>query len=105
MTTTTMPTPRSETCLAGGLNHQSIASRLQISIPSDLYRGNGYPHEEALFGIPKYGGTIAEVSKKKKTQKINFSGLLVAFVREGAEGVVYLTTLLWYLRVELYMYY
>ena len=41
-----------------------MASRLQIPIPSDLYRDNGYPHEEALFGIPKYGGTIAEVSKK-----------------------------------------
>ncbi|CAM9430404.1 unnamed protein product [Scytosiphon promiscuus] len=39
---------------------ESIASRLQITIPNDLYREDGYPHEEALFGIPKYGGTIAE---------------------------------------------
>lgn len=36
-------------------------SRLQIPIPAELYLDNGYPHEEALFGIPKYGGTIAEV--------------------------------------------
>ena len=36
-------------------------SRLQIPIPADLYYAPGYPHEEALFGIPKYGGTIAEV--------------------------------------------
>eukprot|EP00752_Nemacystus_decipiens_P010339 g9211.t1 len=35
-------------------------SRLQIPIPDDLYYAPGYPHEEALFGIPKYGGTIAE---------------------------------------------
>lgn len=36
-------------------------SRLQIPIPADLYLGTGYKHEEALFGIPKYGGSIAEV--------------------------------------------
>eukprot|EP00903_Cladosiphon_okamuranus_P010383 g9822.t1 len=35
-------------------------SRLQIPIPADLYIGTGYQHEEALFGIPKYGGSIAE---------------------------------------------
>ncbi|CAN0156978.1 unnamed protein product, partial [Hapterophycus canaliculatus] len=39
---------------------QSTGSRLQITIPNDLYREDGFPHEEALFGIPKYGGTIAE---------------------------------------------
>lgn len=36
-------------------------SRLQIIIPSTLKRTGGYAHEEALFGIPKYGGSIAEV--------------------------------------------
>lgn len=40
---------------------QSSGSRLQFTIPSVLYRDEGYAHEEALFGIPKYGGTIAEV--------------------------------------------
>ena len=42
-------------------NVQSVASRLQISIPAVLHLENGYAHEEALFGIPKYGGSIAEV--------------------------------------------
>ncbi|CAM9555071.1 unnamed protein product [Pylaiella littoralis] len=39
---------------------ESIASRLQIPIPTSLVKPEGYQHEEALFGIPKYGGTIAE---------------------------------------------
>ncbi|CAN0457858.1 unnamed protein product, partial [Ascophyllum nodosum] len=41
-------------------NAESVASRLQISIPAVLHLENGYAHEEALFGIPKYGGSIAE---------------------------------------------
>ncbi|CAM9354352.1 unnamed protein product, partial [Discosporangium mesarthrocarpum] len=38
----------------------ATGSRLQIQIPSDLFRPEGYEHQEALFGIPKYGGAIAE---------------------------------------------
>jgi len=35
-------------------------SRLQINIPHSLYRENGYDHREALFGIPAYGGSLAQ---------------------------------------------
>lgn len=31
-----------------------------VQIPRDLFRPEGYSHKEALFGIPVYGGTIAE---------------------------------------------
>lgn len=55
-TTTTITTRKLLTT-----SQKQKTSRLQISIPADLYRGNGYPHEEASFGIPKYPGTIAEV--------------------------------------------
>ncbi|CAM9511835.1 unnamed protein product [Chrysoparadoxa australica] len=39
---------------------ESASSRLQVQIPHELFEESGYPHQEALFGIPKYGGVIAE---------------------------------------------
>ncbi|KAG5176720.1 hypothetical protein JKP88DRAFT_270825 [Tribonema minus] len=36
------------------------SSRLQIQIPTELFRPAGYAHQEALFGIPHYGGAIAQ---------------------------------------------
>ena len=31
-----------------------------VQIPRDLFKPEGYSHKEALFGIPVYGGFIAE---------------------------------------------
>ena len=39
---------------------EETTSALNIIIPEDLHKSNGYAHKEALFGIPVYGGTIAE---------------------------------------------
>uniref|UniRef100_A0A7S1FV28 PA domain-containing protein n=1 Tax=Corethron hystrix TaxID=216773 RepID=A0A7S1FV28_9STRA len=36
------------------------SSRFQIQIPKDLFRVEGYDHREALFGVPPYGGSIAQ---------------------------------------------
>jgi len=42
-------------------NDLATSSKLQIHVPSTLTKpGNGYEHREALFGIPRYGGSIAE---------------------------------------------
>ncbi|KAJ1451971.1 hypothetical protein M885DRAFT_528392 [Pelagophyceae sp. CCMP2097] len=35
-------------------------SLFQIEIPQALYKAGGYRHQEALFGTPKYGGTLAQ---------------------------------------------
>ena len=36
------------------------SSRLMIHIPHNLFREDGYDHREALFGVPPYGGSIAQ---------------------------------------------
>ena len=33
---------------------------LETQIPHSLYRQEGYDHREALFGMPSYGGSIAQ---------------------------------------------
>lgn len=33
---------------------------LSVQIPRELFKAEGYAHKEALFGIPVYGGFIAE---------------------------------------------
>lgn len=39
----------------------SQSSRLQVQIPTELFKKDtGYEHQEALFGIPHYGGSIAQ---------------------------------------------
>lgn len=38
----------------------NVSSRLSIHIPHSLYKEEGYDHREALFGIPPYGGSIAQ---------------------------------------------
>jgi len=38
----------------------NVSSRLQVEIPVNLFRDEGYDHREALFGKPLYGGAIAE---------------------------------------------
>eukprot|EP00591_Stephanopyxis_turris_P008548 CAMPEP_0195517022 /NCGR_PEP_ID=MMETSP0794_2-20130614/9514_1 /TAXON_ID=515487 /ORGANISM="Stephanopyxis turris, Strain CCMP 815" /LENGTH=536 /DNA_ID=CAMNT_0040645753 /DNA_START=62 /DNA_END=1672 /DNA_ORIENTATION=- len=37
-----------------------VSSRLNIHIPQSLFKDEGYKHREALFGIPPYGGSIAQ---------------------------------------------
>lgn len=36
------------------------SSKLNIHVPQSLNRAGGYEHREALFGIPPYGGSIAQ---------------------------------------------
>ena len=36
------------------------SSKLQIHVPKTLNKPGGYEHREALFGIPPYGGSIAQ---------------------------------------------
>jgi len=38
----------------------NVSSRLSIHIPHSLYKEEGYDHREALFGVPPYGGSIAQ---------------------------------------------
>lgn len=38
----------------------NVSSRLSIHIPHDLFKVDGYDHREALFGIPPFGGSIAQ---------------------------------------------
>jgi len=48
---------------AGSVTPSELASssKLQIHVPKSLTKpGNGYEHREALFGIPRYGGSIAQ---------------------------------------------
>jgi hypothetical protein len=37
-----------------------VAVAIAIQIPHSLYRDGGYEHREALFGVPPYGGSIAQ---------------------------------------------
>ncbi|TFJ86979.1 hypothetical protein NSK_001313 [Nannochloropsis salina CCMP1776] len=53
---------------AGGIEDET--SRLQIQIPRDLFKPDGYNHKEALFGIPVYGGFIAEKLYYANTTKM-----------------------------------
>jgi len=48
--------------VASGLANtpDNVSSRLQIHVPHDLFKENGYDHREALFGVPPYGGSIAQ---------------------------------------------
>jgi len=39
---------------------QEPSSKLQIHIPKSLQKDGGYSHREALFGVPPYGGSIAQ---------------------------------------------
>jgi len=45
---------------AAELNNNHVSSKLQIHIPQKLFKPDGYDHREALFGIPPYGGSIAQ---------------------------------------------
>jgi len=38
----------------------NVSSRLQVHVPQTLFRPEGYDHREALFGVPPYGGSIAQ---------------------------------------------
>jgi len=38
----------------------SVSSKLMVNIPYSLNKDGGYDHREALFGIPPYGGSIAQ---------------------------------------------
>jgi hypothetical protein len=38
----------------------NVSSRLMIHIPHSLFKEEGYDHREALFGVPPYGGSIAQ---------------------------------------------
>ena len=38
----------------------NVSSRLQIHVPQTLFKADGYDHREALFGVPPYGGSIAQ---------------------------------------------
>lgn len=38
----------------------NVTSRLQVQVPKDLFKVDGYDHREALFGTPPYGGSIAQ---------------------------------------------
>uniref|UniRef100_A0A7S4RKI6 PA domain-containing protein n=1 Tax=Ditylum brightwellii TaxID=49249 RepID=A0A7S4RKI6_9STRA len=38
----------------------NVQSRLQVHVPQSLFKAEGYDHREALFGVPPYGGSIAQ---------------------------------------------
>lgn len=38
-----------------------VSSRLEIHIPHKMFKEEGYAHREALFGVPPYGGSIAQM--------------------------------------------
>ncbi|GAX24096.1 hypothetical protein FisN_9Hh348 [Fistulifera solaris] len=42
------------------MSSEVSTSKLNIQIPQSLYREGGYDHREALFGVPPYGGSIAQ---------------------------------------------
>jgi len=45
---------------SGADTPDNVSSRLSIHIPHDLFKTDGYDHREALFGIPPFGGSIAQ---------------------------------------------
>ena len=46
--------------LASAATPDNVSSRLQIHVPQSLFKADGYDHREALFGVPPYGGSIAQ---------------------------------------------
>lgn len=46
--------------LAAAKTPDNVSSRLMIHIPHSLFKEGGYDHREALFGVPPYGGSIAQ---------------------------------------------
>lgn len=47
-------------CVRNHLILISLFLFLSSQIPHSLYKEDGYPHREALFGYPPYGGSIAQ---------------------------------------------
>eukprot|EP00591_Stephanopyxis_turris_P004981 CAMPEP_0195515146 /NCGR_PEP_ID=MMETSP0794_2-20130614/6321_1 /TAXON_ID=515487 /ORGANISM="Stephanopyxis turris, Strain CCMP 815" /LENGTH=536 /DNA_ID=CAMNT_0040643529 /DNA_START=134 /DNA_END=1744 /DNA_ORIENTATION=- len=45
----------------GDESPDKVSSRLEIHIPQSLFKAEGYKHREALFGVPPYGGSIAQM--------------------------------------------
>jgi hypothetical protein len=45
---------------ASAATPDNVSSRLMIHIPHSLFKEEGYDHREALFGVPPYGGSIAQ---------------------------------------------
>ena len=45
---------------ASAATPDNVSSRLQIHVPQSLFKADGYDHREALFGVPPYGGSIAQ---------------------------------------------
>lgn len=37
-----------------------VSSKLQVNVPTSLFKEGGYDHREALFGNPPYGGSISQ---------------------------------------------
>jgi hypothetical protein len=48
------------TAAASAGTPDNVSSRLMIHIPHSLFKDEGYDHREALFGVPPYGGSIAQ---------------------------------------------
>lgn len=46
--------------LVHAITPDNVSSRLMIHIPHNLFKEEGYDHREALFGVPPYGGSIAQ---------------------------------------------
>lgn len=46
--------------MVSGDSADAVSSRLQVHVPQTLFRADGYDHREALFGVPPYGGSIAQ---------------------------------------------
>jgi hypothetical protein len=47
-----------------------VCALASVQIPRDLFKADGYAHKEALFGIPVYGGFIAEKLYYIKSSKL-----------------------------------
>jgi len=46
--------------MVSGDSADAVSSRLQVHVPQTLFKADGYDHREALFGVPPYGGSIAQ---------------------------------------------
>lgn len=42
------------------LLYADLLTLFALQIPHSLWKENGYDHREALFGVPPYGGSIAQ---------------------------------------------
>lgn len=51
------------------------SSKLQIHVPKTLTKPGGYEHREALFGIPPYGGTLAQTMYYADTTACDFASI------------------------------